>query len=68
MHHQDAGSLAFDGVVVGVIADHFCAIDTLIGDFLGFDGGLNQPAHHQQTKGENDAHGRISCKKVIKTA
>ena len=35
MHHDNAGALALDGVVVGVIADQAVAIGVLVRDFTG---------------------------------
>ncbi|VVN49220.1 hypothetical protein PS619_06278 [Pseudomonas fluorescens] len=60
MHHDDTRTLAFDGVVIGVVADQLCAIGTLVGNFLGLDRSLSKAADGQQGEGKEQAHGRIS--------
>ncbi|MNR12831.1 hypothetical protein D3C85_1292070 [compost metagenome] len=47
MHHHDTWAGAVDRVVIGVVADQFCAVGTLVRDFLGLDGGLAEPAQRQ---------------------
>ncbi|MNG29972.1 hypothetical protein D3C84_1154860 [compost metagenome] len=48
MYHHDTGARPLDRIVIGVIANQFCAIGTLVGHFLGLDGGLAEPAQGQQ--------------------
>ncbi|MCY1463569.1 hypothetical protein D9M71_814770 [compost metagenome] len=60
VHHDDTRTLAGDGVVVGVVADQFRAVGALIGDFFSLDRSLSEAADSQQSKGEEQAHGRVS--------
>ena len=58
MHHDNPRAFAFDGVVIGVVADQLGAVGALVGDFLSLDRSLGEAADSEQREGEEQAHGR----------
>ncbi len=60
VYHDDAGTLAFDGVVIGVVADHLGAIGSGVGDFLRLNLGIRSDAGNHEQAEQAVAHRGIS--------
>ena len=60
MHHHHAGAPAFDGVVVGVVADQGSAISILIADLAGLHRRLGEGGTAQQGQRKQVTHGQSS--------
>ncbi|MCY1537731.1 hypothetical protein D9M68_732400 [compost metagenome] len=64
-HH--AGTLAGNGVVVGVVTDQGCTVRALVGDLAGLDLGLDQAGAEQQRERQGDSgHGASLQPEVLK--
>ncbi len=60
VYHDDAGTLAFDGVVIGVVADHLGAIGSGVGNFLRLNLGIRSDAGNHEQAEQAVAHLEIS--------
>ncbi|MNN16139.1 hypothetical protein D3C81_1292680 [compost metagenome] len=60
MHHHHPGAFAGNSVVPGVVADQLRAVGTLVGDFLGLDGGVTQAAERKQYADQAGTHDKSS--------
>ncbi len=60
VYHDDAGTLAFDGVVIGVVPDHLGAIGSGVGDFLRLNLGIRSDAGNHEQAEQAVAHRGIS--------